>query len=145
MAKATSFANDILDMEYGNYAAAGYVAGTTSVVQLGSTAYTYPLKLALLTTLSTAGAQGTEAAGGSYARIGLNGNFATPASAGSKANTGAFSFTNMPAITWADAEVQDSTGTPKRMNFKGTPSLAKTVNAGDTCSIAIGGFTGTET
>ena len=33
----------------------------------------------------------------------------------------------------------------KRMNFKGTPSLAKTVNSGDTCTIAIGSLTGTET
>ena len=35
-----------------------------------------------------------------------------------------------PAQTWADVEVHDSTATTqKRMNFKGTPSLAKTVNA----------------
>jgi hypothetical protein len=136
MAKATTYANDILDQSYEN-------TGTGTDV-IGPTTYTRPYNLALLTTLSTAGAMGTEFVGGSYARISIAAKFATPAASASKANTTAFSFTNMPSGTWADAEVLDSTGTPKRMNFKGTPSLAKTVNTGDTCSIAIGGFTGTE-
>jgi hypothetical protein len=140
MAKATTFANDLLNAVYDTGASGTLALGPVSA----RVNYTLPFNLALLTTLSTAGAMGTEFAGGSYARISIAAKFGTPASAASIANTVAFSFTNMPSGTWADAEVLDSTGTPKRMNFKGTPSLAKTVNTGDTCSIAIGGFTGTE-
>lgn len=145
MSKATSFANDILDYEYN-----GASSGTLTIAT-----YTGPLKVKFLSTLSTAGAAGTEwstsggytqTAGGSVGGVSLSGNFGTAASAASKSNTVAVTVTNAPAGTWADNEICDSTaGTNKRMNFKGTPSLAKTVNAGDTCTIAIGSLTGTET
>lgn len=137
MAKATSYANDVLDQGFNN--------GSSGTFTVGATTYTLPVKAAFLTTLSTASAMGTEFTGGSYARVSLAGNFTSAASAASKSNTGAITVTNMPAGTWADVELLDSTGTPKRMNFKGTPSLAKTVNTGDTCSIPIGSLTGTET
>jgi hypothetical protein len=144
MAKATTFANDILDFEYN-----GAASGTLTIA-----AYTGPLKAKFLSTLSTAGTAGTEwttsggytqSAGGSVGGVSLSGLFSTPAASASKANTGAVTVTNAPAQTWADVEICDSTaGTNKRMNFKGTPSLAKTVNSGDTCTIAIGSLTGTE-
>ncbi len=137
MPKATVFANDVLDAEYSNSASGTFV--------LGSTTYTYPIKVDLLTTLSVAATKGTPFSGGSYAAQSLAGAMTAAASAGSKSNTAALSFAGMPAGTWADVETMDSTGTPKRMNFKGTPSLAKTINAGDTCVIPISSFTGTET
>jgi hypothetical protein len=56
----------------------------------------------------------------------------------------AITVTNAPAQTWADNEVVDSTGTPNRLVFRGGASLAKTVNAGDSCVVAIGGLVGTE-
>lgn len=144
MAKATSFANDILDFEYN-----GAASGTLTIAT-----YTGPLKVKFLSTLSTAGSAGTEwstsggytqTAGGSVGGVSLSGNFSSAASGGSKSNTAAVTVTNAPAQTWADNEIVDSTaGTNRRMNFKGTPSLAKTVNAGDTCTIPIGSLTGTE-
>jgi hypothetical protein len=139
MAKPTTFANDILDATFQNGASGTYV--------LGATTYTLPLKCKFLSTISTAATAGTEwSTSGGYTAggVALNGLFATAASAASKANTGAITVTNAPAQTWADNEIVDSTGTPKRIAFKGTPSLAKAVNAGDTCTIAIGALTGTE-
>ena len=138
MTKATSFANDVIDHYVDNAA-----SGTKTI---GPTTYTMPFKLRFLSTLSTASAAGTEWSGGSYPANGVSlaGLVATAASAASKANTGAITVTNAPATTWADNEQVDSTGTPKRMVFKGTPSLAKTVNSGDTCTIGIGSATWTE-
>jgi hypothetical protein len=139
MSKATTFANDVLD--------ATLNGGASGTFVLGGTTYTLPLKLKFLSTLSTAAAAGTEwSTSGGYTAggVSLSGAFGTPAASASKANTAAVSVTNAPAGTWADNEVVDSTGTPKRLVFKGTPSLGKTVNAGDTCTIAIGALTGTE-
>lgn len=143
MAKATSLANDLLDFQYN-----GAASGTLTIA-----AYTGPLKVIFLSTVSTAGTQGTEwttgggythSAGGSVGGVSLSGNFATPASAASKANTTAVTVSNAPAGTWAGCEIVDSTaGTNKRMNFNPT-TLGKTVNAGDTCTIAIGALVGTE-
>jgi len=145
MAKATTYANDVLDHAFN-----GGASGTAAIAT-----YTLPFKVKFLSTLSTAGTAGTEwstsggytqTAGGSVGGVSLSGNFSSAASAASKANTTAVTVTNAPAGTWADNEICDSTaGTNKRMNFKGTPSLAKTVNAGDTCTIAIGSLTGSET
>lgn len=139
MLKATSFANDVLDATFN-----GSASGTAVI---GSTTYTYPLRLKFLSTVSTAGAAGTEwSTSGGYTAGGVSqsGLWTAAAASAAKANTGATTVTNAPAQTWADNELQDSTGTPKRMVAKGTPSLAKTVNSGDTCTIAIGSLTGTE-
>jgi hypothetical protein len=143
MAKATTFANDVLDFE-----ANGAASGTLTIAT-----YTGPLKVKFLSTVSTAGTAGTEwstsggytqSAGGATGGVSLSGNFSTPASGASKANTAAVTVTNAPAGTWAGNEICDSTaGTNKRMNFN-TTTLGKTVNAGDTCTIAIGALTLTE-
>ena len=147
MAKATTFANDILDATLPN--------GASGTVTIGSTTYTLPFRCIFLSTVSTAGTQGTEwstsggytssSGGGATGGVAINGLFTTAAASASKSNTGAITVTNAPAGTWADNEIHDSTATTqKRVVFKGTPSLAKTVNAGDTCTIAVGNFTATE-
>ena len=141
MAKATTFANDVLDLELPN-------PGATGTFVVGSTTYTLPLRIKFLSTLSTAGTAGTEwSTSGGYTAggVSLANAFTSAAASATKANTVAITVTNAPAQVWADNEIQDSTATPKRINFKGTPSLGKTVNAGDTCTIPIGSLTGTET
>lgn len=141
MAKAQSYANDVLDQELN-----GGASGTFTV---GSTVYTLPLRARFQSTLSTATVQGTEfPATGGYTAGGpsLAGLFATAASGASKASTGAVTVSNAPAGTWAGNEITDSTaGTPKRMNFGPGTTLAKTVNAGDTVTIPSGSLTGNET
>jgi hypothetical protein len=137
MSKFTTYANDILDLGFNN--------GASGTATVGATTYTYPVKAELTTTVSTAGTPGTLVSGGSYAAQTLGGNFATAAAAAAKASTGALTYSNMPACTWADVYLRDSTGTPKPMNFRGGSSLAKTVNAGDTALIPIGSLTGSET
>jgi len=147
MALATTFANDLLDLELNNTASGAVVIGATS--------YTAPWRVIFLSTLSTAGTQGTEwgtgggythSAAGAVGGVPLNGQATAAASAASKANTGAISVSNAPAGTWADVEIIDSsTGSNKRVAFKGTPSLAKTINAGDTVTIGIGSLTATLT
>jgi hypothetical protein len=139
VSKATVFANDILDHILQNGASGTFVIGPTT--------YTLPIRLIFMSTVSVAATQGTEwSTSGGYTAggVSLAGLIATAASAASKANTSAITVSNAPAQTWADNEVKDSTGTPKRMIFRGGASLAKTVNAGDTCTIAIGNFTATE-
>lgn len=129
--------------------------GASGTVTIGATTYTLPFRCIFLSTLSTAASQGTEwttsggytstSGGGAVGGVALNGNMTAAAASASKANTGAITITNAPAQTWADNEIHDSTATTqKRVVFKGTPSLAKTVNSGDTCTIAIGALTGTE-
>ena len=144
MTLATTYANDLCDQTLPNAA-----SGT---VTIGATTYTLPFRILFLSTLSVAATQGTEwttsggytssSGGGAAGGVALNGLVTTAASAASKANTGAITISNAPAQTWADNEIHDSTATTqKRVAFKGTPSLAKTVNAGDTCTIAIGSLT----
>lgn len=142
MAHFAGFSNDLLDAVLD-----GGASGTLAIGPVSSRVnYTLPFKAGLTMTLCTASALGTEFSGGSgpYARQSLSGNMAAAASQ-SKASNGALTFSGMPAGTWADVFIADSTGTPKNMHFKGTPSLAKTVNAGDTCLIPSGSLTGTDT
>lgn len=142
MAKFRSYAVDLLDAEFDGSASGTLALGPASA----RVNYTLPLKVGLTTTLCTDSALGTEVAGGSYARQSMSGAMAAAAagSPSTKANSSAFTFSNMPACTWADVFVADSTGTPKNMHFKGTPSLAKTVNAGDTALIPASSFVGNE-
>lgn len=139
MLKYATFANDVIDTYLPNGASGTFVVGATT--------YTLPFKIRWLSTLSVAATPGTEWTGGSYPAggVALNGQLTAAASAQAKASTGALTVTNSPATTWADNDVRDATGTPKNVVFKGTPSLAKTVNSGDTATIAIGALTGAET
>lgn len=139
MLKYTTFANDVIDAYLPNGASGTFV--------IGATTYTLPFKIRFLSTLSVAATPGTEWSGGSYPAggIALNGQLTAAAASAAKASTGAITTTNSPATTWADNDIRDATGTPKNVVFKGTPSLAKTVNSGDTATIAIGSLTGAET
>lgn len=140
MAKATSFANDVIDASMQNGSSGTYV--------IGATTYTLPDKVRFQTTLSTAGAQGTEfTASGGYTAggVSLAGLATAAAASASKASTGAVTVSNAPAGTWAGIEITDSSGTPKRKIFGPASSLAKTVNAGDTVSIPSGQLTDSET
>jgi hypothetical protein len=144
MAKATTYSNDVLDQAYNG--------GPSGSVVIGSTTYTLPFKVIFLSTVSTAAAQGTEwatsggythSAAGAVGGVSLSGNFGTAAASASKANTVAITVSNAPAQTWIGNEIVDSNATTnKRMNWATITS--KTVNAGDTCTIAIGSLTATE-
>src|SRR6478752_10391613 len=125
MAKATTYANDVLDHAFN-----GGASGTAAIAT-----YTLPFKVKFLSTLSTAGSAGTEwstsggytqTAGGSVGGVTLSGNFGTAASAASKSNTVAVTVSNAPAGTWIGNEIVDSTTTNKRMNWATISS--KTVN-----------------
>jgi hypothetical protein len=98
-----------------------------------------PIKVALVTATGTATAAGTEVTGGSYARQTIT--FAA-ASGGSISSNVALTYTNMPACTVTGVDEYDSAATPVRRWF-GALSASKTVNAGDTFSIASGSYTKT--
>ncbi len=138
MAKSVAYANDVLDDTLQNGA-----SGTYSV---GPRTYTLPDRVVFLSTVETDATPGTEWTGGGYPAggVSLAGLVATAAAAKSKASTGAVTVTNAPATTWADNRFQDSTATPNRKVFKGAPSLAKTINAGDSASIPAGSLTANE-
>lgn len=102
-------------------------------------AVTTPIKVALVTATGTASAAGTEVTGGSYARQTIT--FAA-ATGGSISSNVALTYTNMPACTVTGVDEYDSAGTPVRRWF-GNLSASKTVNAGDTFSIASGSYTKT--
>src|SRR5215469_3516601 len=100
---------------------------------------TTPIKVALVTATGTATTAGTEVTGGSYARQTIT--FAA-ASGGSISSNVALTYTKMPACTVTGVDEWDSAGTPIRRWF-GNLSASKTVNAGDTFSIASGSYTKT--
>lgn len=107
---------------------------------LNGTTYTLPttpMKLALNTAVGTATAAGTEVTGGSYARQTIA--FGTSAGSGI-ANTGAVTYTSMPAATVTSVDIFDSNGTPRRCWF-GNLAASKTTASGDTLSFAIGAVT----
>lgn len=117
---------------------ANAILGATS----GQAAYvapTTPIKVALATATGTASAAGTEVTGGSYARQTIT--FAA-AAGGSITSNVVLTYTNMPACTVTGVDEWDSAGTPVRRWF-GALSASKTVNAGDTFSIASGSYTKT--
>jgi hypothetical protein len=108
----------------------------------GQTAYpavTSPVKVALVTVTGTATSAGTEVTGGSYGRQTIT--FAA-ASGGSITSNLALTYSTMPACTVTGVDEWDSAGTPVRRWF-GNLSASKTVNAGDTFSIASGSYTKT--
>jgi hypothetical protein len=144
MAKFRTFAVDLLDAMYDTGASGTLALGPVSA----RVNYTLPMKLGLTTTLCTDSALGTEVSGGAgpYARqtMAASMSAAVAGSPSTKTNSAAFTFSGMPACTWADVFVADSTGTPKNISFKGTPSLAKTVNAGDTALIPASSFVANE-
>lgn len=95
--------------------------------------------LALFTSSSSsaaleAGTITNEVTGGTYARQAVT--FAAPA-AGATENSGAISFTNMPAGTVAYVAVMDA-ATAGNVLFHGALTTSRTLNLGDTFTIAAG-------
>ncbi len=100
---------------------------------------TTPIKVALDTAVGSASAAGTEVTGGSYARQTIT--FAA-ASAESISSNVALTYTSMPACTVTSVDEWDSAATPIR-RWWGSLTASKTVNSGDTFSIASGSYTKT--
>lgn len=96
-----------------------------------------PLKCRLMTAAGSDGSAGTEVTGGSYASQTIT---FSAASAGATSNSGALSYTLMPACTVVGVEIWDSSGTPKRLWYLPLSS-SKTLQAGDTFSLAAGAVT----
>jgi hypothetical protein len=111
-------ANQLLDASF----------GTTAL-----TAVTAPMKLALASTTGTNTTAGTEVTGGSYARQTIA---FSAASGGATSNSGAVTFTAMPAITTTGIDIYDSTGTPRRV-WWGALTASKTTASGDSISFAV--------
>lgn len=99
-----------------------------------TTAPTGPLKVALVTSNGSDSSAGTEVTGGSYARQTVT---FSAASSGATSNSGTLTWTTMPACTVVGVEVWDSNGAPIRW-WWGALAASKSVNAGDTFTIAAG-------
>jgi hypothetical protein len=103
----------------------------------GSVAAVTPILLELDTVTGTNTAAGTEVTGGSYARQTFTPSTATAAQI---SNSNVINFTNMPAIAAPGVQgitLRDSAATSVA-KWRGPLSAAKTTNAGDTLSFAVG-------
>lgn len=114
---------------------------------LGIAAYTAavgPMMLALATatgSATTAGTEVTNSGGSTYSRQSII--FATPTlgTPTSTSNTGAVTFTNMPALMVTGIDIYDSTSvTPVRRAFAAL-TASKTTGLGDTISFAAAAIT----
>lgn len=105
---------------------------------LGGSTFTQPSNkyLALFTSATSDSAIGTEVTGGSYARQSLT--FGTAASGGSKANTVAVTFTNMPACTVTHAAIMDASTGGTNILFHGALATGLVIAAADNLVFAIG-------
>ena len=110
-----------------------------STAEASYTAPTTPIKVKLVTVIGTASVAGTEVTGGSYVAQTLT---MAAASSGSASSNVALTYTSMPACTVVGVDEFDSAGTPVR-RWWGLLSASKTVNSGDTFSIASGSYTKT--
>ena len=114
---------------------------TTGTAALGTLTITAPVMCRFDSAMATTdGGSSTEwATSGGYMAGGVSvgANWAA-ASAGSRASSAAVTVTNAPAGTWAGNELWDSSGTPQRIAYGAITGGSKTVNAGDTCTIASG-------
>lgn len=104
---------------------------------LGGTAFTQPASVEVALFTSDAGelesnSTVNEVSGGSYAR--QTATFGA-AAGGSASNDADISFTDMPAETVTHVAVVDGTG---NVLFHGALTASKTLNAGDTFTIATG-------
>ncbi len=109
---------------------------------LGKASYTAtvtPLKLKLVTANGSATAAGTVVTGGSYTDQDITAAIAT-GSGGSTSNSGAITFSGMPAVTVVGVEIWDSASTPVR-KWYGALTASKTTASGDSISFAVGALT----
>lgn len=98
---------------------------------------TTPLQVRLMTANGSDSAGGTEvtnSGGSTYAEQAVTFN---TAASGATANSGAITFTNMPAVTVVGVEVWDDAGSPVRLAY-GPLASSKVTNLGDTFTIATG-------
>lgn len=98
---------------------------------------TTSLKVRLMTANGTDSAAGTEVTNGGGSTYASQNVTFSAASAGATSNTGAITFTNMPAATIVGVEVWDNAGSPVRIAY-GALTANKTTNLGDTFTIAAG-------
>lgn len=112
------------------------------------TAPTTPIKVRLMTANGDAATAGTELAtgagggtGSGYTAGGQAVTFAA-ASAGAASPTATVRWDNMPACTVVGAELWDSSGTPKRLQF-GAFAASKTLQSGDSLELKTTDFTET--
>ncbi|MGX7679065.1 hypothetical protein ACSMXN_09205 [Jatrophihabitans sp. DSM 45814] len=118
--------------------------GSSGTLTLGALTLTLPFKCVFTSTLGTAAANGTAIQAG----VSIAGLFTSAAASVSnvptKSNTGTISITVSGAGgTWAGCEIYDSTGTPKRVLYGPSSSLAKAYNTGDILAVNTGNATGT--
>ena len=104
------------------------LVGTSTYSITGAT------KLRLMTANGSDASAGTEVTGGSYVAQTIA---FTTASSGAISNSGALSFTGMPACTVVGIEIYDSAGSAKRLLY-GALTSPRTVTAGDTVQFASG-------
>lgn len=116
-------------------------SGTSTV---GSQTITAPIKCRFDSVMTTtdSGSSTEWTTSGGYTAGGVSiGSAWASASGGTKATSGAVTVTNAPAQTWAGNELWDSSVTPVRLFWGAISGGSKTVNAGDTCTIAAGSLT----
>lgn len=113
-----------------------------SVGTASFTATTAPIHCRFMTANGSATANGTELTTGGGYTSGTGAPTVTfaAASAGSANSNAAITVTNMPACTIVGVELWDSAATPVR-KWWGALSANKTLNAGDTFTIASGSLT----
>lgn len=108
---------------------------------------TGPIHVRLMTANGSATANGTELSTSGGYTSGTGAPTVTFAAAstttGQAASNAAVTVTNMPASTIVGVELWDSAGTPKR-KWWGALAASKTLNSGDTFSIASGALTATD-
>jgi len=109
----------------------------TWVCNAGTATRPTTLYLALETAAGSDSAGGTEVTGGSYSRKSIT--FGTAAS-GSISNSADIVFTNMPAGTVVSGAVYDASTAGNRLWY-GNLTASKTLNAGDTFTVAAGSLT----
>lgn len=114
---------------------------TSGTATIGTVTVTAPIYCRFDTTMTTtdSGASTEWAPSGGYTAGGVStGAGWAAASAGSRATNAAVTVTNAPAGTWAGNELWDSSATKLRVAYGALTGSSKTVNAGDTCTIASG-------
>lgn len=130
MPKTTYLANKVLDLLYGNVA-----------YSIPSTVY-----VALFTVAPTIAGGGTEVTGGSYARVSVTNNLTNfpAATSGGKSNATVFTWP-LATAGWGTVvavALMDAVSGGNMLHFASIPT--KTVDSGDTVSIAATGLAFTE-
>lgn len=114
---------------------------TSGTATIGTVTVTAPIYCRFDSTMTTtdSGASTEWVTSGGYTAGGVSTGTAWAAAAnGSRATNAAVTVTNAPAGTWAGNELWDSSATKLRVAYGALTGGNKTVNAGDTCTIASG-------